>query len=450
MFAKRIGVAVWAATAALIVTVPLTADAVRYNGYLGTTVYGYSTVEDPAETIADTYVPLRFRVDQDTGGGNIGIVASTRLYKAVNTTNPDEGDVNGRVYYGYFRWRPPVKGLEFNLGRQYVAAGVTAATLDGARAVFKRGKKWRADVYGGSTVAPDYGPMRRFSQLGYKDKANAPFDRGHWLDYYTYGAHGGTNVKELWSGMVFPVWVGVGGAISKKDGHHSDTTLGLEAVEDIRSDLKASQEIHYDFIGRHVDYQYYSARYRPWKPLRTYVDYRWQEPRVDYTSIFSVFAREARHRWRVGGQYELTKTLEPFLDYSMAIRGDHLSHLAQAGLVQNYGYVYLRYGGLYGVGNRVESGGEEIGGFAAAEFPKPIPTFERLSAGISGNYIRYKGYGTPAPTWEDAPDVSLIDVHGRLKVWRTLETTLGMEALRNLDRDYEIRAYLQASVSISR
>ncbi|MEE8640464.1 MAG: hypothetical protein V3T41_08645 [bacterium] len=446
MFAKRIGVAAWAATAALIVTVPLTADAVRYNGYLGTTVYGYSTVEDPAETIADTYVPLRFRVDQDTGGGNIGIVASTRMYKDVG----GEGDVNGRVYYGYFRWRPPVKGLEFNLGRQYIAAGVTAATLDGARVVFKRGKKWRADVYGGSTVAPDYGPMRRFSQLEEKDKANAPYDRGYWQDYYTYGAHGGTNVKELWSGMVFPVWVGVGGAISKKDGHLSDTTFGLEAAEDLLTNLKATQEIHYDFIGRHVDYQYYAARYRPWKPLRTYVDYRWQEPRIDYTSIFSVFARDGRHRWRVGGQYEVAKKLQPFVDYSLAIRGDHLGHLAQAGLVQNYEYVYLRYGGLYGVGNRVESGGEEVGGFAAAEFPKPIPAFERLSAGISGNYIRYKGYGTPAPKWEDAPDVALIDLHGRLKVWRTFETTLGMEALRNLDRDYEIRAYLQASVSISR
>lgn len=441
----------WAAWAAVIAGAAAPAGAFHYAGYLGTTVYGYSTLEDdPAETVADTYVPLRFRVDQDTGGGNVGIVASTRLYKAVNTTDPDEGDVNGRVYYGYFRWRPPVKGLEFNLGRQYIAAGVTAATLDGGRVTYKGGKKWRADAYGGSTVTPDYGPMRRFSQLGYKDKANAPYDRGYWLDYYTYGAHGGVSVKEFWGGMPFPVWLGMSGAISKKGGHRSDTTFGLEAAEDIRSDLKATQEIHYDFIGRRVDYQYYSARYRPWKPLRTYVDYRWREPRFDYASIFSVFAREGRHRWRAGGQYELTKTLEPFVDYSMGIRGDNLSHLAQAGLVQNYEYVYLRYGGLYGVGNRVESGGEEVGGFAAAEFPKPIPAFERLSAGISGNYIRYKGYGTPAPKWEDAPDVSLIDLHGRLKVWRTFETTLGMEALRNPDRDYEIRAYLEASASVSR
>jgi hypothetical protein len=442
MFARRIGVGVCAA-AFLLAAVP--AGAFHYNGYLGTTVYGYSTVDDPAETIADTYVPVRFRVDQDTGGGNLGFIASSRLYKDIG----GEGDVNGRVYYGYLAWKPPVKGFEIDLGRQYVAAGVTAATLDGGRAIIKGGKKWRADLFGGSTVVPDYGPMRRFSQLDDKDKANAPYDRGYWLDNYTYGAHAGTNVKELWSGMVFPVWVGASGAISKKAGHRSDTTVGIEAAEDLLSNLKANQEVHYDLIGRRVDYQYYAARYRPWKPLRTYVDYRWQEPRIDYASIFSVFARAARHRWRVGGKYEITKTMEPFVDYSMAIRGDHLSHLAQAGLAQNYEYVYLRYGGLYGVGNRVESGGEEIGGFAAAEFPKPIPTFERLSAGISGNYIRYKGYGTPAPTWEDASDVSLIDLHGRMKIWRTFEATLGVEALRNPDRDYEIRSYLEASASIS-
>jgi hypothetical protein len=450
MSAKRIGVAALAVAAAWAVSGPVPADAVRYSGYLGTTVYGYSTVEEAegeaAETVADTYVPLRFRVDQGTPGGSIGFVASSRLYKDVG----GEGDVNGRVYYGYLRYKVPGDWLEVDLGRQYVAAGVTAATLDGARAVIKRGKKWRADVYGGSTVVPDYGPLRRFSRAALDDEPYGAADRGYWLDCYTYGAHAGTNVKEVWSGMVFPVWVGVGGAISKRGGHRSDTTLGLEAVEDLRANLKTSQEVHYDLIGRRVDYQYYSARYRPWKRLRTYLDYRWREPRIDYASIFSVFAREGRHRWRVGGQYELTETIEPFAGYSMSIRGDRLSHLAQAGLVQNYEYVYLRYGGLYGVGSRVESGGEEVGGFAAAEFPKPIPAFERLSAGISGNYIRYKGYGTPAPKWEDAPDVSFIDLHGRVKVWRTFETTLGTEALRNPDREYEIRAYLQASASISR
>ncbi|UCH78785.1 MAG: hypothetical protein JSU81_02220, partial [Candidatus Coatesbacteria bacterium] len=139
-----------------------------------------------------------------------------------------------------------------------------------------------------------------------------------------------------------------------------------------------------------------------------------------------------------------------FVDYSMAIRGDDLGHLVKAGMAHNYEYVYVRYGGLYGEGKRAESGGDEVGGFGAAEFPKPIPSFEPLSAGISGNYIRYKGYGTPAPAWEDAPDVAMIDGYGRLKVWRSVEMTLGVEGLRNPDRDYEIRAYLQANASISR
>jgi len=245
MNVKQVGVAALAVATALAVSGPASADAVRYSGYLGTTVYGYSTVEEtedePAETIADTYVPLRFRVDQRMPGGSIGFVASSRLYKDVG----GEGDVNGRVYYGYLRYKVPGDWLEVDLGRQYVAAGVTAATLDGARAVIKRGRKWRADVYGGSTVVPDYGPLRRFSRPALDDEPYDAADRGYWLDYYTYGVHAGANVKEVWSGMVFPAWVGVGGAISKKEGHRSDTTLGLEAVEDLRANLKTSQEVHY-------------------------------------------------------------------------------------------------------------------------------------------------------------------------------------------------------------
>jgi len=440
MRGKRLALAAWAAVMAGAAT---PAGAFHYAGYLGTTVYGYSTVDEPAEIVADTYVPLRFRVDHDTAGGNVALVASSRLYSPVG----GEGDTNGRVYYGYFRWRPPPDWLELSVGRQYVAAGVTAATLDGARVAMKRGKKWRAELYGGSTVVPDYGPLRRFSRPSFDGEPYDPADRGYWLDYYTYGAHGGVNVKEFWRGMPFPIWVGMSGAVSKKEGHRSDTTAGLEAVEDLRPNLKTSQEVNYDVIGRRVDYQYYSARYRPWRPLRTYVDYRWQEPRFDYTSIFSVFAREGRHRGRVGGKYTFSEIVQPFADYSLSSRGGNLGHFGRVGLDQNFEYVFLHYGALYGVGNRDLSGGDEVGAFAAAEFPKPIPSLERLSAGAAVDYLRYKGYDAPAPARED---VLLADVHGRVKIWRTLEATLGTEALTNPDRKYEIRAYVEASASVSR
>jgi len=435
MNAKQFGVAACLVVAALAAS---PAGALKYSGYLGTTVYGYNTVDEPAENHYDAYVPVRFQLNQDTGGGNIGLVASSRLYKDVG----GDADVNGRVYYGYVRWRAPGDWVQVDVGRQYIAAGVAAATLDGAHVLFKQGRKWRAEAYGGSAVTPDYGPMRRFA----REEVYNPYDRGYWLDTYTYGAHAGTNVKEIWSGMVFPVWVGASGSISKRNGHLSDTTLGVEAVEDLMSDLKTTQEVRFDYIGRRVDYQYYSARYRPVKPLRTYVDYRWVEPRFDYTSIFSVFARDARHRIRAGGQYKVSEIIQPFADYAAGIRSENISHRVRAGLEQNFDYAFVRYGASYGVGTRDLSGGDEVGAFAGAEFPKPIPSFERLSAGASVDYLKYKGYATPAPDWED---VLLGDVHGRLQIWRTFETTLGVEALTNPDRKYEMRAYLEASASIS-
>lgn len=446
MRARLIGVAAWVGAVGAILA-PLPAVAISYSGYIGTTVYGYEYVppdpNEPSEIIADTYVPIRFSVAEEIGGGDLGFVASSRLYKDVG----GEGDLDGRIYYGYVRYKLPGEWLEANVGRQYIAAGVTAATLDGARVRVKGGRKWLADVYGGITVTPDYGPMRRFSQLDDKSKIHAPFDRGYWLDYYTYGAHGGVNVDKLWERMPFPVWVGVGGSLSKRRGHISDTVFGFDFAEDLLKNLKATQEIHYDYIGRRYDYQYYSFRYRPVTALRTYVDYRWSEPRFDYTSVFSVFAREGRHRVRGGGRYKFSEILQPFADYSLGMRSDNLSHRAQAGLEQNFEFVYLRYGGLYGMGSRGDSGGEEFGGFAAAEFPQPIPAFDRLSAGASVDYLRYSGYATPAPAKED---VALVDLHGRLKVWRSVETTLGVESLFNPDRDYEVRAYLQANASISR
>jgi hypothetical protein len=434
MNAKRFGVA--AGLAAALAAAP--AAALKYSGYLGTTVYGYNAVEEPAANHYDTYVPVRFQLNQDTGGGNFGLVASSRLYQDLAA----QGDVNGRVYYGYLRWRAPGDALQVELGRQYIAAGVTAATLDGAHVLFKRGKKWRAEAYGGSSVTPDYGPMRRLS----REETFEPEDRGYWLDSYTYGAHGGANVKELWEGMMFPIWLGGGGSISKRNGHVSDTTLGAEAVEDLRANLKTSQEVRFDFLGRRVDYQYYSARYRPVKPLGTYLDYRWLEPRFDYTSIFSVFAREARHRLRVGGQYKVSEILQPFADYAAGMRRDNVSHRLRAGVEQNFDYAFVRYGASYGLATRGLPGGDELGAFAGAEFPRPIPSFEPFSAGASLDYVRYKGYAEPAPEWED---VLLGDLHGRLQIWRFLETTLGAEALTNPDRTYEIRAYVEASASIS-
>jgi len=439
---RRLYVQVAAVTAALLLSVP-GAIALHYYGYAGTTVYGYNTGAEPAENHADTYVPVRFRVNQDTGAGTFGIVANSRLYKDVT----GDADVNGRVYYGYMQYKSPGNWLEVDVGRQYIAAGATAATLDGARAIIKGGNKWRADLYGGSTVTPDFGPMRRFSEMELKDKANAPYDRGYWLDDYTYGVHGGTNVKELWSGMLFPMWLGVSGSLSKRNGHISDTTVGLDSTQDFPASLKASEEVAFDWIGGHVNYQYYSLRHRHKSiPLKTYIDYRWQEPRVDYASIFSVFDQEGRHRARVGGQYKVSEIIQPFADYSASIRGEKINHRVKAGLDQNFGFTYLRYGGLYGVSNRSIAGGDECGAFASAEFPKPIPSFERLSVGTSVDYLRYKGYETPAPGWEDT---LLYDLHGRLNVWRTFETTLGAEALKNPDRKYEVRAYLQASASIS-
>jgi hypothetical protein len=437
---RWVGVAATAAAASLIMLAPPAANALKYSGYLGTTVYGFNTVA-PDEVHADTFVPVRFRVGEELSLGEIGFVGSGRMY----TDIAGDGGANGRVYHGYLEWQSPGDWLEVDLGRQYIAAGTTASTLDGVRALVKSGKKWRADLYGGSTVAPDFGAMRRFSRAPVDEPYDVQ-DRGFWLDHYTYGAHGGTNVNELWAKMPFPMWVGVGGSLSKRNGHISETALGVDLTEDPLKDVKATQEVQFDYLGRRVDYQYYSVRYRPWKALRTYVDYRWTEPRFDYASVFSVFAREGRHRARVGGQYKVSEIIQPFADYSASIRGENLSHRVQAGLEQNFEYAFLRYGAVYGLGKRSLSGGDEIGGFAAVDFPKPIPSFERLSAGASLDYLSYKGFATPAPDWEK---VALLDVFGRLRLWRFLEATVGGEGLKNPDRKFEVRAYLQANAAVS-
>lgn len=419
------------------------AHALHYSGYAGTTVYGYQPAAGGGDQ-TDTFSPVRFRLDHDTLAGNFAVVANGRLYKGFG----DAADSNGRVYYGYLRWRDPRQLVELDAGRQYIATDPAVGTIDGVRAVVGQGKKWHVDLYGGATVIPDFGAMRRFSTPT-PAQVNDPLDRGYWRDNAAYGFYGGANVKELWSGMPFGWWLGTGLAVGKKAGHRSATDLGVDSSQDIATAVKLSQEIRYDYIGHRFNYQYYVFRCRPSRPLTTYVDYQWKEPRFDYTSIFSVFARKERSRARVGAHYAINDKFQPFADYSLMMTGDNRGHGVRAGLDQDFGYAVLDYGGLYGVGKRGFPGGDEYGAFGSASFPRVIPSWEPMSAGTSIQYLKYKGYGgaTVVPAWKN---VMLYDLHATFKIWRYFETTVGGEALKNPDRNAAVRAYIQASASITR
>lgn len=418
--------------------------ALQYSAAIGSTAYGFNTVAEPAETRVQTFTPLRFNLNHGTGFGTFAFIGNGRLFKEFGS----EAGVNGRVYYGYLRWRAPGEWLIADFGRQYIAAAPTAATVDGARAVIADGQKWRADLFGGMTVRPDFGAPRRFSRPA-GEPFDDPNDHGYWQDNYVYGAHGGLNLKEVWAAVPFPMWFGAGGGVTKKAGHLSSVRVAVDGQQDPRPNIKMNEEVHYDHIGRRIDYQYYAVRWRPWPALKTYADYRWKEPRIDYGSLFSVFAREATHRWRAGAQYKIKGEFQPFADYGLVKRGADLSHRVRAGLDQDFGFTFLHYGGLYGKGERGQPGGDEYGAFAGAEFPRPIPAWEAFSAGTSAEFIRYKEYGdgiTPLE-WED---VFFYDLHGRLNFWRYFETTVGTEVLANEDRRYEVRAYVTAGAAISR
>ncbi len=85
------------------------------------------------------------------------------------------------------------------------------------------------------------------------------------------------------------------------------------------------------------------------------------------------------------------------------------------------------------------------GGFATAEFPRPLPFVEKLSAGTTVEYIKYKRKAGYESLDEDA---LFFDVHGKYAAFKFLDSSIGFEALKNRDRSSDFRGYLQVGVTI--
>jgi len=428
---------VWGACALLGFALP--AAGFHYNAAVGSTVYQYDGAFGQTPGNADTYFPLRFRADQDTAVGNFGLVGNAEYHKWLG--QPGDGK---RLYYGYLRWRSPGEWVELDAGRQYIAAGATVGYIDGGRLTVRQDRKWSADVIAGATVVPDFYKVRRFNATSAEEEAAYPYQ---YKDYQVLGARAGVNVDELASRFPFGLSLGASANVTHRAGIEARNVFGFDSSQDPFSRLKLIEEVQYDRIGGKVSYQYYAARYRPTDKLSSYVDYRRQEPRnIDYASLFWIFGPRPRDRARVGMQYKFAPQAQPFVEYALTKRGANQGDVYRAGLDQDFGYAFLEYGGYLGEGGRAFKGGDEMGAFASADFPKPVPAFEPLSLGLSADWRKYKPYSDTDDLGDSA---FLADVHGSLKLWRYLTTTLGADWLTNPDVANDIRAYVQIGLAVS-
>ena len=402
----------WVLTLALLVTVG-PALAFDYGVETGTTLYGYETAGD---VVTETFTPVRFDISQKLGGYELSVIANGRIRKDFGT----DSDVQGRVYYSYVQFQSPKKTIRARFGRQYISEGAADGTIDGLSISFGQSKKWDVNLSGGGEVSD------RFGKFDY-DTAKANF---------LYSVHGGVKLPLL----PFEVRVGTGFSGDKTDGSIDKQTLSFEAREKPLKNLTFNQEIHWDNIKKEVSYQFYGIRYKPVNRLKLYGSFRYNQPRISNASILSVFAHETNQVIKGGGEFAVNNWMSVSSDYSTTVNRPRPGRRTKVGASNWFDFVNMYYGGM--VGKAPET---FYGGFANAEFPRPLPFLEKLSAGTMFEYIKYKYDETQGLTDTDA---LIFDMHGNYVLFKFLNATAGFQTLKNREYSHDFRGYLEIGVTL--
>ncbi len=392
------------------------ASAFTFDGGTGTTIYGYQVTED-GDRITETYTPLVFSLSHDVGENELAFIANGRMRKDFGI---DDSDVNGRVYYGYLQYKGLDKMVRARVGRQYISDGAAVGTIDGVSISVGKRKKWDVTISGGGKTATDFG------ELDFDIAKNS----------YLYSAHAGIAVPYV----PFEVWVSGGLSGGKENGVVDAQTISFEATEKPLKYIALTQEIHYDLMSKQVDYEYYRVRSNPMKNLKLYASYRGNRPRISKTSILSVFANDGNAVLRGGGEVGVTDWLALTGEYSTNFGDEKAKKQGKFGARNDFDYVSMYYTGIVG-----ETDEGFYGAFVTADFPKPLPFFDKLGAGTTFQYLTFDE--TDENDVTESETAYFLDVHGNYKPCKWFESTAGMELLNNRDRERDIRAYLKLDVS---
>ena len=252
------GLLLGSALLGLASSLAIPAQAATVSGRASTVLEWY---DDPEEdTALPVYQYLQLNVRDLAPGYHF------KLYGRLgDDINDEDSDAKSELYYAYLEKKNLVQGLDFRLGRQFIATTAGASLMDGLALDYTFLKDYKLKLFGGGDVT-----------------------------YYE-----GYNVKDVIAGVelggsFFDDSLDVAASYLQKwdGGLLAQELVGFDASLDLDGKLWLYNESQWDVLSERLSYELVGAKYRFEAPFTLRAEYLYSLPVFSSTSIYSVFAVE--------------------------------------------------------------------------------------------------------------------------------------------------------------
>jgi len=270
-------------------------------------------------------------------------------------TGPAKNDPLVRLYNLYVRWSNIANVADLSVGRQAVYAGVGNGTVDGGMATIKLFDT-RLKMVGYYGLLP--APRQKAELIG--DKKNnfmtgaqllvSPVEFADLtLSYMKRNIKPETYIGLRRDSLFNPYPVEI------KPSATAEEYLSADASLEYGGWISGYARYDYDVLQEKMSRVQFFARVKPFdsfavkalQPIGLTAEYVQREPRLQFNSIFTVFAYNTLKEYEVGGEYAITPMWQVFAKYgsvsygdedskrvTVGVNGDHIS----ASVTRNVGY----------------------------------------------------------------------------------------------------------------
>lgn len=275
-----------------------------------------------------------------------------KMYGRLGDDLRDEVDAKSRLYYAYIEKKNVIEGLDFRLGRQFIATTAGASLMDGLALDYSFLDNYKLKLFGGGDVNYYHGYNAKDALAGIELE-------GHFFDDLDVAV----SYLQKWDG----------GAIAQE-------LAGFDASFDLKDKLWLYNESQWDLLSERLSYELVGAKYRFDVPVTVRAEYLYSLPVFSATSIYSVFAVEEYEEMLA----EATWTIHPGVQSFVRFTREFYDEYDDAS-VYELGIEKLRTGKFSGylTGTlRRDDDGQDLKGFKIYGAYQFLP---KLRAGVGAN-----------------------------------------------------------------
>lgn len=319
-------------------------QAATVTGRASTVLEWYDSAEE--DTALPVYQYLQLNVKDLAPGYHF------KMYGRLGDDLRDEVDAKSRLYFAYIEKKDLVEGLDFRLGRQFIATTAGASLMDGLALDYTFLDDYKLKLFGGGDVTYYQGYNVKDALAGIELEARF-FDNLDVAGSYLQKWDGGLLAQEL---------------------------VGFDASFDLMNKLWFYNESQWDILSERLSYELVGAKYRFDAPVTVRVEYLYSLPVFSSTSIYSVFAVEEYEELMA----EATWTIQPGLQTFARVSRELYEEYDDASVFE-LGIEKLRTGKFSGYLTgilRKDDDGQDLEGFKIYAAYQFLP---KLRAGLGAN-----------------------------------------------------------------